>query len=86
MGAQCSYNRWGEVPEGTHLVLALGSVSNYPGMANIEKLAFNFINLLDAIRIRNHVIEMFERADRESDASQRATLLSFVIAGRICRS
>ena len=64
-----------------HLVLALGSVSNYLGMANIEKLAFNFKSLLDAIRIRNHVIEMFERADREPDASQRAPLLSFVIAG-----
>ena len=63
------------------LVLALGSVSNYLGMANIEKLAFNFKSLLDAIRIRNHVIEMFERADRESDASQRAPFLSFVIAG-----
>ena len=34
-----------------------------------------------AIRIRNHVIEMFERADREPDASQRAPFLSFVIAG-----
>ena len=64
-----------------HLVLALGSVSNYLGMANIEKLAFNFKSLLDAIRIRNHVIEMFERADREPDPSQRASLLSFVIAG-----
>ena len=64
-----------------HLVLALGSVSNYLGMANIEKLAFNFKSLLDAIRIRNHVIEMFERADREPDASQRGALLSFVIAG-----
>jgi NADH:ubiquinone reductase (H+-translocating) len=64
-----------------HLVLALGSVSNYLGMANIEKLAFNFKSLLDAIRIRNHVIEMFERADREADASQRVPLLSFVIAG-----
>jgi NADH:ubiquinone reductase (H+-translocating) len=63
------------------LVLALGSVSNYLGMANIEKLAFNFKSLLDAIRIRNHVIEMFERADRESEASQRAPFLSFVIAG-----
>jgi NADH dehydrogenase len=63
------------------LVLALGSVSNYLGMANIEKLAFNFKNLMDAIRIRNHVIEMFERADRESDASQRAPFLGFVIAG-----
>src|SRR5258705_5700343 len=57
------------------------SVSNYLGMANIEKLAFNFKSLLDAIRIRNHVIEMFERADREPDATQRAPLLSFVIAG-----
>src|SRR5215469_10908259 len=50
-------------------------------MANIEKLAFNFKSLLDAIRIRNHVIEMFERADREPDAAQRASFLTFVIAG-----
>jgi NADH:ubiquinone reductase (H+-translocating) len=63
------------------LVLALGSVSNYLGMANVEKLAFNFKSLLDAIRIRNRVIEMFERADREADASERAAFLSFVIAG-----
>jgi NADH dehydrogenase len=64
-----------------HLVLALGAVSNYLGMPNIEKLAFNFKSLLDAIRIRNHVIEMFERADREPDAASRAPLLTFVIAG-----
>src|SRR5258707_8617459 len=46
-----------------HLVFALGSISNYLGMANLEKFAFNFKSLLDAIRLRNHVIEMFERAD-----------------------
>ena len=63
------------------LVFALGSVSNYLGMVNIEKLAFNFKSLLDAIRIRNHVIEMFERADREPEPSIRSTLLTFVIAG-----
>ncbi|HTV59775.1 MAG TPA: NAD(P)/FAD-dependent oxidoreductase [Verrucomicrobiae bacterium] len=63
------------------LVLALGSVSNYFGMANIERLAFNFKSLLDAIRIRNHVIEMFERADRQPDPALRKTLLTFVIAG-----
>src|SRR5271170_440762 len=63
------------------LVLALGSVSNYLGMVNIEKLAFNFKSLLDAIRIRNHVIEMFESADREPDSVLRRTLLTFVIAG-----
>jgi NADH dehydrogenase len=64
-----------------HLILALGSVSNYLGMANIEKRAFNFESLLDAIRIRNHIIEMFERADREPDPSNRPALLTFVIAG-----
>ncbi len=64
-----------------HLVLALGSVSNYLGMANIEKFAFGFKSLLDAIRIRNYVIEMFERADCESDPYQRRALLTFVIAG-----
>jgi NADH dehydrogenase len=64
-----------------HLVLALGSVANFFGMQNIEKLAFNFKTLLDAIRIRNHVIDMFERADRTTDAEQRAELLTFVIAG-----
>jgi NADH dehydrogenase len=64
-----------------HLIFALGSVSNYFGMANIEKRAFNFKTLLDAIRIRNHVIEMFERADREPNAHLRSSLLTFVIAG-----
>jgi NADH dehydrogenase len=63
------------------LVLALGSVSNYLGMENIEKLAFNFKSLLDAIRIRNHIIEMFERAAREPDSSLRCPLLTFVVAG-----
>src|SRR6202008_3106923 len=64
-----------------HLVLALGSVSNYLGMANVEKLAFNFKSLLDAIRIRNHVIEMFELADGQPDPLLRVPLLTFVIAG-----
>jgi NADH dehydrogenase len=64
-----------------HLVLALGSVSNYLGMSNLEKLSFNFKSLLDAIRVRNHVIEMFERADRELDAAKRMPILTFVIAG-----
>ena len=64
-----------------HLVLALGSVSNYYGQTNVEAVAFDFKSLLDAIRIRNHVIEMFERADREGDAAARRALLTFVVAG-----
>ena len=65
-----------------HLVLALGSVTNYPSaMQNLKEFALDFKTLSDAMRIRNRVIEMFERADRESDPSRRQELLTFVIAG-----
>ena len=64
-----------------HLVFALGSVSNYLGMVDLEKYSFNFKSLIDAIRIRNHVIEMFEKADRETDPARRRAMLTFVIAG-----
>jgi NADH dehydrogenase len=64
-----------------HLVLALGSVSNYFGAGNIERHSLDFKTLLDASRIRNHVIEMFERADREPDPEIRRALVTFVVAG-----
>ena len=64
-----------------HLVFALGAVSNYLGLSNVQRLAFDFKSLIDAIRIRNHVIDMFERADRERDPEARRPLLTFVIAG-----
>jgi len=64
-----------------HLVFALGAVSNFLGLSNVQRLAFDFKSLIDAIHIRNHVIEMFERADRERDPEARKTLLTFVIAG-----
>jgi NADH dehydrogenase len=64
-----------------HLVLALGSVSNYFGAGSIERNSFDFKTLLDASRIRNHVIEMFERADREPDPEIRRAHVTFVVAG-----
>jgi NADH dehydrogenase FAD-containing subunit/uncharacterized membrane protein YagU involved in acid resistance len=63
------------------VVFALGAISNYLGLKNVQELAFNFRSLLDAIRIRNHVIEMFEQADRETDPELRREKLTFVIAG-----
>jgi NADH dehydrogenase len=64
-----------------HLVLALGSVSNYLGLTNVRAEAFDFKTLMDAIRIRNHVIEVFERADREPDPAARQALVTIVVAG-----
>jgi NADH:ubiquinone reductase (H+-translocating) len=64
-----------------HLVLALGSVSNYLGLENVHAEAFDFKTLGDAIRIRNHVIDVFERADREPIPDDRQALMTIVVAG-----
>jgi NADH:ubiquinone reductase (H+-translocating) len=64
-----------------HLVLALGSVSNYPGNTAVAENALEFKTLADAMRIRNHVIDVFERADSELDPGRRRALLTFVVAG-----
>ncbi len=64
-----------------HLVLSLGAVSNYLGMTSVEQRAYDFKSLGDAMKIRNRVIDMFERANREADADKRAAMLTFVIAG-----
>jgi len=64
-----------------HLVLALGSTSNYMGLTGVEQNTFDFKSLSDAIRIRNHVIEMFERANDERDPAVRRALVTFVVAG-----
>ncbi len=64
-----------------HLVLAVGAVSDYHGLEGPEHEAFDFKTLADAIRIRNHVIDAFERADREPDSDKRRSLVTFVVAG-----
>jgi NADH dehydrogenase len=64
-----------------HLVLALGSTTNFfdiPGLAN---RAFTMKSLSDAIVLRNHLIANLEEADFECGASLRAPLLNFVVAG-----
>src|SRR6266478_6634522 len=64
-----------------HLVLALGSVSNCLGNTAVAENALEFKTLSDAMHIRNHVIDVFERADAEPDMACRRALLSFVVAG-----
>src|SRR5579883_3518816 len=62
------------------LVLALGSMTNR-GMIPGSEHAFTFKTLADALLLRNHVIERFERADVETDPQRRSELLAFVVIG-----
>lgn len=68
-----------EVPY-DHLVLAVGSTTN-TGLIPGAQHAFTFKTLGDALIMRNHIIDAFERADVEPDPAFKKTLLTFVIIG-----
>jgi NADH dehydrogenase len=62
------------------LVLALGSRTNRAMIPGSEH-AFTFKTLADALLLRSHVIERFERADVEVDPQRKLRLLTFAIIG-----
>src|SRR3954447_12025137 len=62
------------------LVLALGGMTNRRMIPGSEH-AFTFKTLADALLLRNHVIERFERADLETDPARKRRQLTFVVIG-----
>jgi len=64
-----------------HLVLALGSVTNFFGLPGLEEQALTMKSLGDAIHLRNRAIAHLEEADFECAAHLRSPLLHFVVAG-----
>ncbi len=64
-----------------HLVLALGSVTNFYGLPGLEERALTMKSLADAIAVRNRMIRHLEQADFECCAPIRRNLLTFVVAG-----
>lgn len=63
------------------LVVALGSETNFFGMADVERNAYTMKTLNDAVALRNRVIDVLERAENEADPARRGALLCFVVAG-----
>ncbi len=64
-----------------HLVFALGTVTDFRGMAGIHEHALPFKNLADSIAIRNQVIDVLEAAANETRPKLKEKLLSFVVGG-----
>ena len=64
-----------------HLVVALGNVTNFRGIPGLPEHAMGFKTLADAVRIRNHVINVLEQASVVRDAEVRRSMLTFVVAG-----
>ena len=63
------------------LVVALGSETNFFGMADVEKNAYTMKTLNDAVVLRNRIIDMLEQAENETDPILRKSFLNFVVAG-----
>lgn len=64
-----------------HLILALGSSTNFFGTPGAAELAFPMRTLGDALALRNRVLTSLEEADSECCAATRAGLLNFVVTG-----
>lgn len=63
-----------------HLVLALGSVTNFYGIPGLAEGALTMKTLGDAIHLRNRLVAHLEEADSECCANPEP-LLTFVVAG-----
>ncbi len=61
------------------LVLATGSQSQFLGVVGAKEWAFPLKTLNHAVRLRNHLLHCFERAEIESDYSKRQQLLTIAI-------
>jgi NADH:quinone reductase (non-electrogenic) len=64
-----------------HLLLALGSETNFFDNAGIRDWAVTMKNLTDAALLRNRMVAFLEEATLERDAGARRQWLTFVIAG-----
>src|SRR5579859_5541795 len=64
-----------------HLVLALGSITNFFDLPGLSELALAMKSLPDAVQLRAQIIRHLEEANSECVASDRQALLTFVVAG-----
>lgn len=67
--------------EADHLVLALGSVTDFHGLAGIQQHALTIKTVGDAAAIRNRALALLEAAESEPDPDARRRLLTFVVGG-----
>jgi NADH:ubiquinone reductase (H+-translocating) len=64
-----------------HLLLTLGSETNFFGLPGVSEWAVTMKSLFDAAMMRNRVLAMLEEATLQSDSAARRRLLTFVTAG-----
>jgi NADH dehydrogenase len=64
-----------------HLLLALGSETNFFGLPGVSEWAVTMKSMFDAAMLRNRVLALLEEATLQSDSAARRRSLTFVTAG-----
>lgn len=64
-----------------YLIISTGAESNYYGIQGASDNALPLKNLEDALKIRNRIIDTFEKAALFSDPEKRKKILSFTVVG-----
>src|SRR5204862_3106079 len=64
-----------------HLVIALGSTTNFYDIPGLADLAVPMKSLRDAIQLRAQILRHLEEANFECNPAERQSLLTFVVAG-----
>ncbi len=64
-----------------YLVLALGAQVNFFGTEGAAEHAFPMYTLPDAVRLKNHVLNRWEAADKDSDLVDEGALTAVVVGG-----
>lgn len=67
--------------EADHILIALGSITNFHHIKDLSKHALTVKSLADAAEINNRVLALLERADSEPDEAARRAILTIVVAG-----
>src|SRR5215467_9273203 len=64
-----------------YLVIALGNENNFFNNKEIERNSFTMKSIVDAILLRNHMINLLEQASSEDNKELVKALLTFVVVG-----
>lgn len=64
-----------------YLVIAAGSEPNYYGIPGMAEHSYSLWSFDDAVRIREHIKDVFAKASQEKDAQKRKALLTIVVGG-----
>src|SRR5260370_41942917 len=64
-----------------HLVIALGSTTNFYDLPGLTELAVPMKSLRDAIQLPGQILRYLEEANSEADPAQHRPLLTFLLSG-----